>query len=147
MTKRIGINGFGRIGRLVIRGLQHHPELQPVIINDPASTPETSAHLLQFDTVHGRYDGRVTVERDYLTIDGQTVAHTAHDTPGAVPWAEHGVDIVLECSGRFRTAEKLQPYLDGGVPKVIVAAPVKSDGVLNVVVGCNDQLYLSLIHI
>ncbi len=143
MTTRIGINGFGRIGRLAVRALRHHPELELVHVNDPGSDAATSAHLLEFDTVHGRLDADVGVASDHerFTLDGNVVSHTSLTTPQAVPWADHGVDIVLEASGVFRTTETLQPYLDGGVAKVIVAAPVKSDGVLNIVMGCNDDLY------
>lgn len=138
---RIGINGFGRIGRLAVRGLFGRSELQLVHINEPHGDAATAAHLLEFDTVHGRYAGDIASDGGSMTVDGQAVTYSAHDTPGAVPWAEHGVDIVLECSGRFKTTESLRPYLDGGVTKVIVAAPVKSDGVLNIVMGCNDHLY------
>lgn len=146
MTTRIGINGFGRIGRLVVRGLQCHPDLQLVHINDPKADAATAAHLLDFDTVHGRHGGTITSNGTELAIDGNTVSYSAHDTPGAVPWSDLGVDIVLECSGKFKTTETLQPYLDGGVRKVIVAAPVKSEGVLNVVMGCNDDLYDDAVH-
>ena len=145
MTRRIGINGFGRIGRLVVRGLQSHPDLQLVHVNELKGDVATAAHLLEFDTVHGRYDGTVSVDGDSMVIDGQTVTYSSHDTPGAVDWVGAGVDgggvdIVLECSGEFRTAENLAPYFDQ-VAKVIVAAPVKSEGVLNIVMGCNDDLY------
>ncbi len=145
MTRRIGINGFGRIGRLVVRGLQSHPDLQLVHVNELKGDVSTAAHLLEFDTVHGRYDGTVSVDGDSMVIDGQTVTYSSHDTPGAVDWVGAGVDgggvdIVLECSGEFRTAENLAPYFDQ-VAKVIVAAPVKSEGVLNIVMGCNDDLY------
>ena len=138
---RIGINGFGRIGRLVVRGLAGHPDLELVHVNDPKADAATAAHLLEFDTVHGRYAGTVDHDDDSMTIDGVRATTSMHDTPGNVPWADLGVDIVLECSGKFKTTDTLQPYLDGGVRKVIVAAPVKSDGVLNIVMGCNDHLY------
>jgi glyceraldehyde 3-phosphate dehydrogenase len=140
-VQRIGINGFGRIGRLVVRGLQQYPGLEVVAINDPAADAATGAHLLEFDTVHGRFSGTVANDDSSVTIDGRRAAWTRFATPAEVPWADHGVDIVLECSGKFRTTELLQPYLDSGVHKVIVAAPVKSAGVLNIVMGCNDDLY------
>jgi glyceraldehyde 3-phosphate dehydrogenase len=143
---RIGINGFGRIGRLVVRGLAHHPGLELVHVNEPKADAATSAHLLDFDSVHGRHGGRITHDDGMIRIDGARISHTSHDTPGAVPWDDHGVDIVLEASGRFRTAELLAPYFDRAVRKVIVAAPVKSDGVLNVVMGCNDHLYDPAMH-
>jgi glyceraldehyde 3-phosphate dehydrogenase len=138
---RIGINGFGRIGRLVVRGLARHPELELVHINEPRADAATSAHLLEFDSVHGRFDRKVAHDDDLITIDGTRVTHTSHDTPGAVPWDEHGVELVVEASGKFRTVDLLAPYFDRDVRKVVVAAPVKSDRVLNVVMGCNDHLY------
>lgn len=145
MAVSVGINGFGRIGRLVVRALIDRPELELVHINDPNSDAATSAHLLEFDTVHGRIDAAVSTDRSVISITGEsssaTVTHSEFNSPAEVPWAEHGVDIVLEASGRFRTTELLQPYLNAGVRKVIVAAPVKSDGVLNIVMGCNDELY------
>lgn len=141
MSIRIGINGFGRIGRLVVRALADHPELQLVHINELHGDAATAGHLLEFDTVHGRYAGEVAVTGSGLVIDGEPVTFSSHDNPGAVPWHDHGVEIVLECSGAFRTTEVLNPYFGRGVKKVIVAAPVKSDGVLNIVMGCNQGLY------
>lgn len=141
MSVRVGINGFGRIGRLVVRALRDRPDLELVHVNELSGDAVTAAHLLEFDTVHGRYAGTVGCDGTSLTIDGNSVTYSSHDTPGAVAWADRGVDIVLECSGAFRTTETLDPYFDSGVRKVIVAAPVKSDGVLNIVMGCNDHLY------
>lgn len=141
MTTRIGINGFGRMGRLVLRALRHHPELELVHVNELKGDATTAAHLLEFDTVHGRYDGAVTTDGDALTIDGRTVTYSSHATPGDVPWDAHGVDIVLEATGKFRTVALLAPYFARGVRKVVVAAPVKDAEVLNVVMGCNDDLY------
>jgi glyceraldehyde 3-phosphate dehydrogenase len=146
MTVRIGINGFGRIGRLVVRGLRERDNVQVVHVNDPQADVSTAAHLVKFDTVHGRYAGEVSSDGSSMVIDGAPVTYSSCDTLAAVPWTDHGVDIVLECSGKFKTAETLQPYLDGGVRKVIVAAPVKSDGVLNIVMGCNDGLYDAMVH-
>jgi glyceraldehyde 3-phosphate dehydrogenase len=145
-TTRIGINGFGRIGRLVVRGLQRYPDLHVVHVNDPGTDAATAAHLLEFDTVHGRFGGTVTHDDESMTVDGVRAAVSRWSTPADVPWAEHGVDIVLEASGKLRTTELLQPHLDGGARKVIVAAPVKSDGVLNIVMGCNDDLYDPATH-
>ncbi len=141
MTVRVGINGFGRIGRLVVRALRDRPDLQLVHINEVAGDAVTGAHLLEFDTVHGRYAGTVTTTDGKLVIDGHQVSYSSYDAPGAVSWADHDVDVVLECSGKFKTTETLEPYFDRGVRKVIVAAPVKSEGVLNIVMGCNDDLY------
>lgn len=146
MTTRVGINGFGRIGRLVVRGLAHRralgDDIELVHVNDPNADAETMAHLLDFDTVHGRYAGTVTRGSDgSFEVDGLEVTCSAETSPGRVPWNSRDVDIVLEASGTFKTTEKLSPYFDRGVRKVIVAAPVTSDGVLNIVMGCNDALY------
>ena len=146
MTARIGINGFGRIGRLAVRGLRQHSELQVVHVNEIAGDVATAAHLLEFDTVHGRYDGEVGVDGDAMVIDGSRVSYSAFDRPEDVPWASAGVDIVLEASGALRTSETLAPHLAAGARKVIVAAPVKSPGVPNVVVGCNDHVYQPAEH-
>jgi glyceraldehyde 3-phosphate dehydrogenase len=146
MTTRIGINGFGRMGRLAVRALRHHPELQLVHVNEPKGDVATAAHLVEFDTVHGRYDGTIVADGTSLAIDGRTVSYSSHSTPGAVPWDEHGVDVVIESSGKFRTMELLEPYFVGGVQKVVVAAPVKDAEVLNVVMGCNDHLYDPRVH-
>lgn len=141
MSIRLGINGFGRIGRLLVRALSNHPELELVHINEPKGGVDCAAHLLEFDTVHGRFDGDVSCTADALEINGRTVGFSEHDTPASVPWAEGGIDLVLECSGRFRTMDLLQPYFDHGVAKVVVAAPVKDERALNIVMGCNDHLY------
>ncbi len=146
MTTRIGINGFGRMGRLAVRAVRHHPELQLVHINELSGGAATAAHLLEFDTVHGRFGGTVTNDGRSLVIDGSPVTFSEHNTPGAVPWSDYGVDIVIESTGKFRTVETLAPYFDCGVRKVVVAAPVKAAEVLNVVIGCNDHLYDSSVH-
>ncbi len=140
MTIRVGINGFGRMGRLALRAAWHSPELEIAHINELKGGAETAAHLLTFDSVHGRWAREVSATDNAVVIDGKRVSFTAHAAPGDVPWKEHGVDIVLECSGKFRTPELLAPYFAKGVRKVIVAAPVK-DKALNVVVGVNDHLY------
>ncbi|MFK7917970.1 MAG: ArsJ-associated glyceraldehyde-3-phosphate dehydrogenase [Ilumatobacter sp.] len=145
MTIRVGINGFGRIGRLVVRGIAHRrslgDDIELVHVNDPGADAATMAHLLMFDTVHGRYAGEVTCDGSSFTVDGQEISCSAEGLPGDVAWNARDVDIVLEASGKFKTTETLSPYFDRGVRKVIVAAPVKSDGVLNIVMGCNDDLY------
>ena len=146
MTTNIGINGFGRIGRLAVRALREHPDLALVHVNEHQGGPDTAAHLLEFDSVHGRYQGSVQSHGDGLDIDGAHVTFTGMNTPGAVPWADLGVDIVLECRGAFRTVETLSPYFERGVQKVIVAAPVKDPAALNVVMGCNDHLYDPRVH-
>ncbi|MFN7915207.1 MAG: ArsJ-associated glyceraldehyde-3-phosphate dehydrogenase [Vicinamibacterales bacterium] len=145
MAIRIGINGFGRMGRLALRAGWGRPDLEFVHINDVAGGPETAAHLLTFDSVHGRWPNAVASTADAVVIDGRRVSFSASPKPGLVDWRQHGVDVVLECSGRFRTTELLDPYFEQGVRKVIVAAPVKS-GALNIVMGVNDHLYDPAVH-
>jgi glyceraldehyde 3-phosphate dehydrogenase len=138
---RVGINGFGRIGRLVLRAGWGWPELTFVHINEIAGGTAAAAHLLKFDSVHGRWGPEVeAVVGDGIHIDGRPLTFSEYPTPGTVPWADFGVDLVLECSGQFRTPQTLAPYFEAGVQKVIVAAPVK-EGALNIVYGINDDLY------
>ncbi len=140
MTVRIGINGFGRIGRLVLRGGWGHPALTFAQINEPYGDAALAAHLLAFDSVHGRWHQATCGAGKQLQVAGESIGFSQALTPDAVPWAEQGVDIVLECSGKFRTPEQLAAYFTAGVRKVIVAAPVKGTA-LNIVMGVNDHLY------
>jgi glyceraldehyde 3-phosphate dehydrogenase len=140
MASRIGINGFGRIGRLALRAAWECPDLEFVHINEIKGGAETAAHLLKFDSVHGRWATTVTATEQAISIDGKTLTFTEDIEPGRVDWASFGVDIVLEASGKFRTPATLNPYFDRGVKKVIVAAPVKQEA-LNIVMGVNDHLY------
>jgi glyceraldehyde 3-phosphate dehydrogenase len=140
LSVRIGINGFGRMGRLALRAGWGAPDLEFVHINETKGGPETAAHLLTFDSVHGRWPHQVEVREKALEIEGKRLAFTESAAPGDVPWRDSGVDVVLECSGKFRTPQTLAPYFEGGVRKVIVAAPVK-EGALNIVVGVNDHEY------
>jgi glyceraldehyde 3-phosphate dehydrogenase len=139
MSIRIGINGFGRMGRLALRAAWEWPDVEFVAINEVKGGAEVAAHLLVFDSVHGRWSHQVRAEGDQLVIDDRKIAFTGHANPGEVDW--RGVDIVLECSGKFRTPKLLAPYYERGVKKVIVAAPVKDDEALNIVMGVNDHLY------
>lgn len=139
MATRVGINGFGRIGRLALRAAWGWPELEFAHINELGDAA-TSAHLLMFDSVHGRWNHTARGEGHTLVIDDTDISYSSHTEPGAVPWADQGVEIVLECSGKFRTPETLEAYFRSGVRKVIVAAPVKQ-GALNIVVGVNDHWY------
>ncbi|MFK0735679.1 MAG: ArsJ-associated glyceraldehyde-3-phosphate dehydrogenase [Gloeotrichia echinulata GP01] len=140
MKVRVGINGFGRIGRLALRAAWGWPELEFVHINEIKGGAVTAAHLLKFDSVHGRWTPEVEAEGESVLIDGQPLSFSEYSQPGEVPWEQFGVDLVLECSGKFRTTATLDPYFKRGVQKVIVAAPVK-EGALNIVMGVNDQLY------
>ncbi len=143
---KIGINGFGRIGRLVFRALWDRPGLTLVHVNDPAGDAAAAAHLLQFDSVHGRWPRTVVAEGAGFQVEGQVVGYSQHREPTAVPWRQAGVDLLLECSGRFKTPETLEPYFTvAGLQRVIVACPVKGviagAEALNVVFGINHHLY------
>ncbi|QZZ21251.1 ArsJ-associated glyceraldehyde-3-phosphate dehydrogenase [Leptothermofonsia sichuanensis E412] len=141
MTIRVGINGFGRMGRLALRAAWEWSDLEFVHINEVKGGTAAAAHLLKFDSVHGRWAPEVEADgSDRVCIDGKCLTFTEHSKPGEVPWEEFGVDLVLECSGKFRDTGSLDPYFKRGVQKVIVAAPVKQ-GALNVVMGVNDHLY------
>ena len=139
MSIRIGINGFGRMGRLTLRAAWDNPELQFVQINDPAGDAATLAHLLAFDSIHGRWDRGITADGETLVIDGTRIPVTRNKDIAATDWS--GYDVVIESSGKFRKPDVLQPYLDQSVKRVVVTAPVKSPGVLDVVVGVNHHRF------
>ena len=141
MAHRIGINGFGRMGRLVVRALAHHSDLELVHVNEINGDVDTAAHLMMFDSVHGTWKREAKSDGNSLFLDGSEVTFSNYPTPAEVPWADFGVSLVLECTGAFRSVETLSQYFDQGVKKVVVAAPVNDDRVLNVVMGCNDDLY------
>ena len=138
---RIAINGFGRIGRLDFRAAWADPRLDVVHVNDITGDGASAAHLLNFDSVHGRWEVEATGEGSSLRAGEREIRFTTVGEPGGVPWEESGVEVVLECSGRFRTVESLAPYFERGVRKVIVAAPVHDERALNVVVGVHDNRY------
>ncbi len=116
----IAINGFGRIGRLGFRAGWNHPEYNITAINEIDGTAETGAHLLEFDTVHGRWDRQISHDSSSITVENKTIAYTHARTPSEMNL--DGVDIVIDSTGAYRTPELLQPYFDAGVKKVIVAA-------------------------
>lgn len=140
MATRIGINGFGRMGRLALRAAWEWPELEFVHINEIKGGTAAAAHLLKFDSVHGKWLPEVEATGEQVIIDGKPLSFSEYSQPGEVPWENFGVDLVLESSGKFRTPSTLEPYFQNGVKKVIVAAPVKEEA-LNVVMGVNDNLY------
>ena len=139
MTIKVGINGFGRIGRLALRAAWGWPELEYVHINDPAGDAATHAHLLNFDSVHGRWTHEAGSEGDHLVIEGKRIQVTANKAIAETDWSD--CDLVIEASGKMKTVAALQAYLQQGVKRVVVSAPVKEAGVLNVVMGVNDQLF------
>ncbi len=137
--KKIGINGFGRIGRNVFRISQDHQDIEIVAVNDLADA-KTLAHLLQYDSVHGTFHRKVTAEDSYLNINGKMIKVLAEKDPNQLPWGRLGVDIVIECTGRFTNAEKAKAHLAGGAKKVIISAPAKGED-LTIVMGVNEKNY------
>ena len=140
MAIRVGINGFGRMGRLCLRAAWGSETLEFVHINEIAGDAACAAHLLQFDSVHGRWNADVSADNDAVVVDGHTMSYSCHSHPAEVDWQRRGVDVVIEASGEFRTPQTLQSYFNLGVKKVVVAAPVKAQA-LNVVMGVNDHRY------
>ncbi len=150
---KVGINGMGRMGRLVLRagfGGIHRPESDPrsqnrldiVHVNEVKGGIEATAHLLEFDSVHGRWNVPIKVENEKSIAIGRTqIGFSEFGNPGDVAWGNLGCDVVLECTGKFLKPDKLKAYFDRGVKRVIVAAPVKDEAALNIVVGVNDHLY------
>lgn len=138
MAIRIAINGFGRIGRLTFRNLATNSEVEVVAINDLTDNA-TLAHLLKFDSVHGRFDGTVTSDDNNLIVNGKTIDASAERDPSKLKWGEMGVDVVLECTGLFVSHDKAKAHLDAGAKKVIISAPAKGGGVPTIVIGVNDD--------
>ncbi len=139
---KVGINGFGRIGRTTFRYAWDMPELEIVAVNEIVGGSETAAYLVQFDSVHGTWRGHsaVSTSDDAFEVDGKRVAFSEHKDFKDVDWKGLGVELVIECTGVFLTTEKLLPYVDKcGVKRVVVSAPVKEPSVLNVVVGVNEH--------
>jgi glyceraldehyde 3-phosphate dehydrogenase len=135
---RVGINGYGRMGRLAMRVLEGATDLEVVAVNEPHASAETMALLTAFDSVHGAWDVPCRAEGSALVVGERSMAYTGFAEPGAIPWDELGVELVLECSGAFRTLETLQPHLERGARRVVVSAPVR-DGAPNIVMGVNDD--------
>ncbi|MDP3271850.1 type I glyceraldehyde-3-phosphate dehydrogenase [Limnobacter sp.] len=145
MTIRVAINGYGRIGRNVLRahyegGKKH--DIQIVAIND-LGDPKTNAHLTQYDTAHGRFPGTVTVDGDYMVVNGDKIKVLANRNPAELPWGELGVDVVMECTGFFTSKEKASAHLKGGAKKVIISAPGGKDVDATVVFGVNHNVLKS----
>jgi glyceraldehyde 3-phosphate dehydrogenase len=141
MTTRIGINGFGRIGRQTLRTiLERHPdELEVVVVNDLTDT-KTNAHLFKYDSTYGIFDGEVHAEESSITVNGHHIAVAAQRDPAQIPWRDFGVDIVVESTGFFTDAEKAAAHFKGGAKKVIISAPAKNEDV-TLVLGVNEGIY------
>jgi glyceraldehyde 3-phosphate dehydrogenase len=139
MAKRIAINGFGRIGRLTFRNLLEMEGVEVVAINDLTDNP-TLAYLLKYDSVHGRFQGEVSADDQYIVVNGHKIHGLAEKDPAKLPWKEMGIDIVIESTGRFVDVEKAGLHLEGGAKKVVISAPAKGDGIPTIVLGVNDEL-------
>src|SRR5689334_6462694 len=146
MARKIGINGFGRIGRCIVRALMERKvtDLEVVAIND-LTDAKTLAHLYNYDTVHGRAEVRAEPQEGSIVIGGKPIKILAEKDPGKLPWKDLSVDIVLECTGLFTDKENTNPHLDAGAKKVIIAAPAKNHNV-TIVLGVNTEDYDSSKH-
>ena len=147
MPARVGINGFGRIGRQVFKAIHdHHPEdIEVVAVND-LTDPKTNAHLLKYDSTYGAFPGEISAVDGAISVDGQKVEVIAERDPGAIPWRDLGVELVVESTGRFTSADKARAHIDGGgAKKVIISAPAKGED-LTIVLGVNDQMYDAAQH-
>ena len=141
MATRVGINGFGRVGRQVLKAIRdfHSDKLEVAAVND-LTDPQTNAHLLKYDSNYGRFPGRVEVEGDTIRIDGDAIKVFAERDPAQIPWGDLGVKIVVESTGAFTDGQKAAAHLHGGVKKVIISAPAKNED-LTLVLGVNDSMY------
>ena len=139
MSIRVGINGFGRMGRLALRAGWGNPDITFVKVNDPGGDPATFAHLLNFDSVHGRWGREAATDGDALSIHGQPILLTRNRELAATDWS--GCDVVIEASGKFRKPDVLQPYLEQAVKRVVVTAPIKAPGALDIVMGVNHARF------
>ncbi|MHC1716265.1 MAG: type I glyceraldehyde-3-phosphate dehydrogenase [Acidaminococcaceae bacterium] len=141
---KVGINGFGRIGRNVFRAALNNPEIEIIAVND-LTDAATLAHLLKYDSIHGTFDADVAVDGDNLVVNGKKVKVLAQTDPAKLPWGELGVDIVVESTGRFTVGEKAKAHIDGGAKKVIISAPAKGEDI-TIVMGVNEGKYDAAKH-
>ncbi len=145
MAIKVGINGFGRIGRNVFRATKRFDDIEVVAVNDITDTP-TLAHLLKYDSVVGTYGGDVSADGEYLVVDGQRIKVLAERDPGNLPWAELGVELVIESTGFFTDADKAKVHINkGGARKVIISAPAKNEDI-TIVMGVNEEAYDPAAH-
>jgi glyceraldehyde 3-phosphate dehydrogenase len=138
MTKRIAINGFGRIGRLTLRNLLGKKDIEVVAINDLTDN-QTLAHLFKYDSAQGSFKGKVSADDKFITINGKKITALTERNPAALPWKKLKVDVVLECTGIFRDKVKAGMHLEAGAKKVVLSAPGKGEGIQTIVLGVNDQ--------
>ncbi|MCL2703744.1 MAG: type I glyceraldehyde-3-phosphate dehydrogenase [Defluviitaleaceae bacterium] len=139
---KIGINGFGRIGRLSFRSVLNRNDVEVTAINDPFTDPEYMVYMLKYDTVHGRFNGDVCAKDGKLIVNGKEIRVYAEKDPASIPWGEAGADYILECTGVFTTTDTAEKHLAGGAKKVIISAPAKDDTKM-FVMGVNNKTYTS----
>jgi len=142
MSKRIAINGFGRIGRLTLRNLLKKENIEVVAVNDLTDN-QTLAHLFKFDSSQGKFDGTVTANDEFLEINGKKIRALSERDPAKLPWKELDVDVVLECTGFFLTREKASLHFEGGAKRVVLSAPAKDADIPTIVLGANEGTYES----
>ena len=140
MGMKVGINGFGRIGRLVLRLGMERPDIEFVGINSHSQTPDYMAYLLKYDSVHGRYQGEVSWDGDDLIVNGRRIRVFHCEEPHEIPWSSVGAEYIIESTGKFTTAEKMKGHLAGGAKKVLLTAPSKDDTPM-FVMGVNNTSY------
>ena len=138
MAKRIAINGFGRIGRLTLRNILDRSDIEVVAVNDLTDN-DMLAHLFKYDSAQGQFKGDVSASGDSITINGKSIKAYAERNPADLPWKELGVDVVLECTGIFRTRDAAAKHIEAGAKKVVISAPGKGDGIQTIVLGVNDD--------
>jgi glyceraldehyde 3-phosphate dehydrogenase len=145
LTIKVGINGFGAVGRRVYRIARHNPNIEIVAANG-RSDVETMIHLLKYDSSYGPFDGKIEVKGNTVLVDGQELKITTYSNPGDIPWRELGVDIVVDATGHFRSKEAVLPHIEkGGAKKVIITAPAKQEDI-TIVMGVNDEKYIPSEH-
>ena len=144
MTIKVGINGFGRIGRNAFRAAMANPALEIVAVND-LTDAETLAHLLKYDSIHGILDAEVKAEKDAIVVNGKAIKVLAERDPVALPWGALGIDVVVESTGRFTDADKAAAHIKAGAKKVIISAPAKGEDI-TIVMGVNEDKYDAAKH-
>ncbi|MDD4047718.1 MAG: type I glyceraldehyde-3-phosphate dehydrogenase [Clostridia bacterium] len=139
MVTKLGINGFGRIGRMCLRASLENPEVEVVAING-TSSPQSLAHLLKYDSVHGKLNNQIETLNDEIIVDGKSIKILSDRNPANLHWGDYGVDIVIESTGKFRSGKDCQVHLDNGAKKVIISAPAKEEDI-TIVMGVNEDKY------
>lgn len=140
MSIKVGINGFGRIGRLVFRAGLNNPNVEFVAINDPFMSPDYMAYMLRYDTIHGQYKGEISYDENSITVDGKKILFFAEKDPANIPWGKVGVEYVVDATGIFHSKDKAQAHIDAGAKKVVYSGPSKDDTPM-FVMGVNEKTY------